>query len=188
MGKKSHSDLQPAARPKVKYQFIQKQRVEFPVRVLCEVLEVKESGFYAWRKRQGREPGRYQKADEELSVQLEKVFEQSRQTYGSPRLHAALRSQGVSCSRHRVARLMRKKGLVSCWRRKKRKVVTTDSHHNQPVAPNRLDRDFTATAVNQKWVGDIYRGLDRGRLAVPGCVGRSVFKADSWLGDERGAR
>ena len=50
---------------------------------------------------------------------------------------------------------MRKKGLVSCWRRKKRKVVTTDSNHNQPVAPNRLDRDFTATAVNQKWVGDI---------------------------------
>lgn len=50
---------------------------------------------------------------------------------------------------------MRKKGLVSCWRRKKRKVVTTDSNHNQPVAPNRLDQDFTATAVNQKCVGDI---------------------------------
>ena len=50
---------------------------------------------------------------------------------------------------------MRQKRLVSCWRRKKRKVVTTDSNHNQPVAPNRLDRDFTATALNQKWVGDI---------------------------------
>jgi putative transposase len=51
--------------------------------------------------------------------------------------------------------VMREKGLVSCWRTKKRKVCTTDSQHNQPVAPNRLNRDFTATAVNQKWVGDI---------------------------------
>lgn len=50
---------------------------------------------------------------------------------------------------------MREKELVSCWRRKKRKVVTTDSNHNQPVAPNRLDRDFTALAANQKWVDDI---------------------------------
>lgn len=123
--------------------------------MLCEVLEVSESGFYGWRKRQGREPDRHQKEDEELTAQLEIIFEQSRQTYGSPRIHAALRSKGVSCSRHRVARLMQKKGLVSCWRRKKRKVVTTDSNHNQPVAPNRLDRDFTAAAPNQKWVGDI---------------------------------
>jgi transposase InsO family protein len=139
----------------MKYEFIQKQRLEIPVRVLCEVLEVRERGFYKWRKCQGLELDRHQKADEELSVQLKKVFEQSRQTYGSPRLHAALRRQGVSCSRHRVARLMRKKGLVACWRRKKRRVVTTDSPPSQPFAPNRLERDLTAEAVNQKWVGDI---------------------------------
>ena len=100
----------------MKYQFIQQQRLEFPVRVLCEVLEVSESGYYEWRKRQGREPDLHQKEDEVLTAQLERVFEQSRQTYGSPRLHAALRQEGVSCSRHRLARLMRKKGLVSCWR------------------------------------------------------------------------
>jgi len=155
VGKKSRSDLQPAAWPKMKYQFIQEQRLAFPVRVLCEVLEISESGYYAWQKGQGREPDRHQKEDQELTAQLETVFEQSRQTYGSPRIHAALRSKGVSCSRRKIAKLMRKKGLVSCWRRKKRKVCTTDSHHNQPVAPNRLNRDFTATAVNQKWIGDI---------------------------------
>jgi putative transposase len=87
VGKKSHSNLQSPARPKVKYQFIEQQRKEFPVRVLCEVLKVSESGFYAWRK---RGPSRRQKEDEELTNQLETVFEQSRQTYGSPRIHAAL--------------------------------------------------------------------------------------------------
>jgi putative transposase len=83
------------------------------------------------------------------------VFKPSHQTYGSPRIHAALGSKGVSCSRRRIARLMRKRGLVWGWRHKKRKVVTTDSNHTQPVAPNRLDRDLTASAPNQKWVGDI---------------------------------
>ena len=101
----------------MKYQFIHQQRPQFPVRVLCEVLEVSESGYYGWRKRQEREsePSRHQKEDQELTARLESVFEQSRQTYGSPRIHAALRRQGVSCSRHRVARLMRKKGLVSLF-------------------------------------------------------------------------
>lgn len=151
--KKSHSNLQPTAKPKMKYQFIREQQHQFQVRVLCEVLEVSESGYYAWRKRL---PNQHrQEEDEQVTIQLEAVFDQSRQTYGSPRVHGALRVKGVECSRRRVARLMRKKGLVSCWRRKKRKVCTTDSNHNQPVAPNRLDRDFTATAVNQKWVGNI---------------------------------
>ncbi len=99
MGKKSHRHRKQAARPKVKYQFIEEHRLEFPIRVLCEVLEVSESGYYEWRKRQ---PSRRQKADEELTVQLETVFEQSRQTYGSPRIHATLRGEGVSCSRRRL--------------------------------------------------------------------------------------
>ena len=137
----------------MKYQFIDTQREKFAVRVLCEILEVSESGYYAWRKRKPTE--RREQADKALAEQVETVFEQSRQTYGSPRIHAALRANGVSCSRRRVARLMRQKGLVSCWRRKKRKVCTTDSQHNQPVAPNRLNRDFTTTAPNLKWVGDI---------------------------------
>jgi len=138
----------------MKYQFIDKQRQAYSVRVLCAVLGVSESGYYAWHKRQPSQLR--EQADKEVGKQVEALFEQSRQTYGSPRIHAALKSAGVGCSRRRVARLMRKKGLVSCWRGKKnKKMCTTDSVHDQPVAPNRLNRDFTATAPNQKWVGDI---------------------------------
>lgn len=137
----------------MKYLFIEKQREKHPVRVLCEVLEVSESGYYEWRKRVTNQ--HHEQADKALAEQVATVFEQSRQTYGSPRVYAALRRSGVSWRGRRQARLMRQKGLVSCWRRKKRKVCTTDSQHNQPVAPNRLNRDFTATAPNHKWVGDI---------------------------------
>lgn len=83
----------------MKYQFIQEQREKYPVRVLCQVLEVSESGYYAWGKCQSKEPNRRQEADAELTTQLERSFEQSRQTYGSPRIHAALPGKGVSCSR-----------------------------------------------------------------------------------------
>ena len=157
------------------------------MRVLCQVLRVSESGYYTWRK---REPGRRQKEDAELTSQLGTVFEQSRQTYGSPRIHAALRAKGVSCSRRRIARLMRKKELVSCWRRKKRKVITTDSNHDQPVAPNKLDRDFTALAANKKWVGDI-TGVwtDEGWLYLAALVDLYSRKVVGWamseLRDER---
>jgi putative transposase len=137
----------------VKYAFIASQPSEYPVRVLCEVLEVSESGYYAWCKR--KPCPKDMEATQKLTEQVTQAFEQSHQTYGSPRVHATLLQKGVRCSRRKVARLMRERGLVSCWRRKKRKVCTTDSQHNQPVAPNRLNRDFTATAPNQKWVGDI---------------------------------
>jgi putative transposase len=137
----------------VKYAFIQSYQPEYPVRVLCEVLGVSESGYYAWRKR--KPCSKDMEATQKLTEEVTQAFEQSHQTYGSPRVHAILLQKGVRCSRRKVARVMRECGLVSCWRRKKRKVCTTDSQHNQPIAPNRLNRDFTATAPNQKWVGDI---------------------------------
>jgi len=86
--------------------------------------------------------------------------------------------------------LMRKKELVSCWRRKKRKVITTDSNHDQPVAPNKLDRDFTALAANKKWVGDI-TGVwtDEGWLYLAALVDLYSRKVVGWamseLRDER---
>jgi transposase InsO family protein len=141
----------------MKYAFIGEHSAAYLVRVLCKVLEVSESGYYAWRKRvNGTEASIKVRAEQVLVGQIKEVFAKSHQTYGSPRVLAALKTGGVTCSRKRVARLMRRSGLVSCWRRKKRhKINTTDSHHQQPVAPNRLDRDFTANAPNQKWVGDI---------------------------------
>jgi transposase InsO family protein len=92
--------------------------------------------------------------DEQLLEQIHVIYQASRGLYGSPRIHAALRQAGVKCARKRVARLMRQAGLHS-RRRPKRRVGTTDSRHYRPVAPNLLQRDFSATAPNQKWVGDI---------------------------------
>jgi putative transposase len=89
-----------------------------------------------------------------LTVHIQTTFVAGRGVYGSPRIHAALRRQGIRCSRKRVARLMRAQGLYA-MRPHRRKPRTTDSQHAQPVAPNLLARDFTATAPNRKWVADI---------------------------------
>jgi transposase InsO family protein len=92
-------------------------------------------------------------ANDKLSKQMKQLYADSRGTYGSPRIHAALVAQGVSCGVHRVARLMRQHGLRARGKRRYRR--TTDSSHAYPVAPNLLNRQFTASASNQKWVGDI---------------------------------
>jgi putative transposase len=126
-------------------------QAEYPVERLCHALGVSVSGYYAWR---GRAPSARQPNDAQLLIQVRAVHRASRELYGSPRVHAALRQQGVVCSRKRVARVMREVGLHS-RRRPRRRVPTTDSQHTHPVAPNLLQRDFTATGPNQKWVGDI---------------------------------
>lgn len=118
---------------------------------LCAALGVSVSGYYAWRERQ---PSQRQRHDERLLDQIRTVYQAGRRLYGSPRVHAALRQQGIACSRKRVARLMRQAGLYSL-RRPKRRVRTTDSRHTRPVAPNLLQQDFSAREPNEKWVGDI---------------------------------
>jgi transposase InsO family protein len=89
-----------------------------------------------------------------LSARIQHAFLAGRGVYGCPRIHAALRTDGMRCGRKRVARLMREHGLRA-GRAAKRKPRTTDSQHTQPVAPNLLARDFTAPAPNRKWVADI---------------------------------
>ena len=111
-------------------------------------------------------------ADAELLVQIKEIFATSGQTYGSPRIHIELREQGIRCGRKRVERLMCENGLKVPQKRKKR-VVTTDSDHDLPVAPNLLDRNFTAEKPNEKWVTDI--------LLRPGS-GQVYIRTDSgWL-------
>jgi len=134
----------------MKYQFIEQQKQEFPVVVMCRVLEVSESGFYAWRKRPICQRKR---EDAQLTTQMRQVFTSHQGRYGSPRLHAELKDRGSLCSRKRVARLMREAGISA--KRKRRHVMTTKRDASHPVAPNRLDRDFTATEPNKKWVTDI---------------------------------
>ncbi len=134
----------------MKYAFIAAHEKDFPIRRLCHVLEVSESGYYAWCK---RAPSERKRTDEELGKRIEDAYRNNRRVYGSPRLHAELKEQGMHCVRKRVARLMRKRGINAKPRR--RKMKTTDSNHSNPVAPNLLNRDFTADAPNTKWVADI---------------------------------
>jgi putative transposase len=133
------------------YQIIEASREVGSVERLCGALGVSVSGYYAWRR---REPSQHQQTDAVLLKAIQTAYQVGRGLYGSPRIHAALRQQGLCCSRKRVARLMRQAGIHS-RRRPKRRVRTTDSRHSRPVAPNLLKRDFSANAANEKWVGDI---------------------------------
>jgi putative transposase len=133
------------------YQIIERNREVGAVEPLCRALGVSVSGYYAWRS---RAPSQHQQDDAALLKAIGAAYQAGRGLYGSPRIHAALHQQGLRCSRKRVARLMRQAGIHSL-RRPKRRVRTTDSGHNRPVAPNLLKRDFSAVAPNEKWVGDI---------------------------------
>jgi putative transposase len=135
----------------VKYAFIASQASTFTVSAMCRALDVSVSGYYAWRHRAASP---HAQADAALAAHIQTTFVAGRGVYGSPRIHAALRRQGIRCSRKRVARLMRAQGLCAT-RPRRRKPRTTDSAHTQPVAPNLLARHFTATAPNRKWVADI---------------------------------
>ncbi len=134
----------------MRYQFIQNHRTEFDLEVMVRMLEVSRSGFYNW---QGRPISRRVKADQKLVKTIEEIHTSSRARYGAPRVHAELRARGARCSRKRVARLMRFGGLRGKTRRKFKR--TTDSKHEFLIAQNRLERDFSASKPNQKWLADI---------------------------------
>src|SRR6266704_899275 len=179
--KKSGTHLRAA--PAIKYAFIAAHQEEFPVIRLCQVLNVSESGYYAWRQ---REPSQRKREDESLGKLIEDAYQNNRQVYGSPRVHAELKEQGVHYGRKRVARLMRERGINAKPRR--RKVKTTDSQHTNPVAPNLLKREFTADAPNTKWVADITGiGTAEGWLYLAAIV--DIYsRIPRWVGDEQGAR
>ena len=134
----------------MKFRFIEMYQEQFPVARMCGLLEVSTSGYYAWRARplSGRA-----RANREMIVEIQDIYMQSWQTYGSPRVHAELLARGFSASKNRVARLMRAENIQS--RRKKKRKVTTNSRHAYPIAPNLLQRDFQAAAPNEKWLADI---------------------------------
>ena len=132
------------------YALVDAEKANFPIDVLCEVLGVSRSGFYAWR---ARPPSAREKSDERLTVEITAAHAKSQRRYGSPRVHRALRRKGIRVGKKRVARLMRKTGLVARPKRRFRK--TTDSNHASPIAPNVVSRDFEPAAPNQVWAGDV---------------------------------
>src|ERR671921_2231665 len=135
----------------MRYRFVAIERASFPVRMLCRLVGAAVSGFYAWLR---RGPARHHENDRRMSERIKAIFAASRRTYGSPRVHAELRAQGVRVSRKRVERLMRAAGLAVPITRR-RVPRTTDSRHDHPVAPNLLGRRFAADRPDAVWLADI---------------------------------
>jgi putative transposase len=137
----------------VRYGCIERHRDEFPVVLMCRVLEVTRSGFYAWRT---REPSARARREQRLRIEIRAIHRKTHGRYGSPRIHKELQSKGERVSRKQVARLMQADGLRG--KKKRRYRVTTNSDHAYPVAPNVLDRKFDVQEVpgpDRVWVADI---------------------------------
>lgn len=134
----------------MRYRFIRMHQNEYPITLMCRVLQVSRSGYYVWRRRP------FSKRDEENRVLMERIktiHQQSQRTYGSPRMHKQLRQEGYVCGENRVRRLMQVHGIRA--KQKRRFRITTDSNHTHPVVENRLRRNFNAVKPNDGWVSDI---------------------------------
>ncbi len=134
----------------MRYAFILVSEVVFPVAAMCRVLEVSTSGFYDWKAQPISARSERSAA---LRSRVRDLFEKSKRRYGSPRIHAELRAEGHRVSGKTVAAIMRAEGLVA--RPKKRFRATTDSKHDDPIAPNIVERDFVAAEKNETWVTDV---------------------------------
>ena len=159
-------------------------KMDYPVRRLCLYLNVSPSGFYDWQRRQAH-PGARALENQSLAREIDQIHTRSRQTYGAPRIQRELRKQGRCHGRNRVAQLMKDQGL--CGRQKGRyRVQTTDSHHDQPIAPNRLAQAPKPTAPNQLWVADItYIATQEGWLYLAAILDLYSRKIVGWAMSQR---
>lgn len=132
--------------------FIDAEKASYPVSLLCRVLKVSRSGYYAWKD---RPPSQRSRSDAALTEKIGRVHRDSRETYGAPRVHAELRRQGVRCARKRVARLMREAGLRGCCRGRTKRVAGKEKIERRPAAPDLVMRDFRPEAPDRLWVADI---------------------------------
>ena len=157
---------------------------DHPILTLCRRLEVSPSGYYGWQKRRVC-PGPRAVADHALAQEIAQIHTGSRQTYGAPRIERELRKKGRRHGRNRIARLMQEKGL--CGRQKGRyRVQTTDSNHDQPIAPNRLAEAPKATGPDQLWAGDItYIETKEGWLYLAAILDLYSRKIVGWAMSER---
>jgi transposase InsO family protein len=161
----------------MRFRFIEDHRDTWPVRVMCDALEVSASGYYAWR---GRPESPRAAENRALLAGIRSVHARHRGRYGAPRIHAALRAEGRLVSRGRVERLMHRHGIRATTQRRFR-VVTTDSNHSLPVADNLLDQTFLATRPNQIWLADItYIPTDEGWLYLATVLDLFTRKVVGW--------
>ena len=156
---------------------IHDHRQHFEVKLMCELLEVSRQGYYDWID---RPPSATADHREKIVQAIRLAHVESHCRYGSPNIHQDLLEQGLDCCRNTVAKRMREHGIQSIIHRKFR-VTTTDSHHDHPVFENRLNRDFAATAPNQKWAADItYIPTNEGPLYLAGVVDLFSRKIIGW--------
>lgn len=165
----------------MKFHFIEKYRSSFRVEKMCHVFEVSKSGYYAWRR---KDKGIRAKENEQLIEKIKKIYVLHRQVYGSPRITRELRAHGLACSKNRVARLMRYNGIKA--KTVKRYRVTTNSHHNLPVAPNLVNRKFVAPIPDHLWVSDIsYINTKEGWLYIAVIIDIFSRQVVGWAMSER---
>ena len=161
----------------MKFRLIEDRRETFPVRVMCDVMGVSPSGYYAWR---GRPESPRRAANSALLGEIRRVHTAHRGRYGAQRVHATLCAEGHEASRGRVERLMRHHGIRAITPRRFL-VCTTDSHHDLPIAPNRLDRNFAAERPNQVWLADItYVPTGEGWLYLAAVLDLCTRKIIGW--------
>lgn len=132
------------------FAWVEERHEQWPITVLCRVLEVSRSGFYAWRS---RDASAAEERRAELTEEVKEIRAEVKARYGSPRIHAELVARGHGCCVNTVAQVMREAGIAAKTRRKFRQ--TTDSNHPYPVAENVLDRDFDPDQPNASWVADV---------------------------------
>jgi transposase InsO family protein len=157
--------------------FVDEHRGVWPVRMMCRVLGVSASGYYAWRT---RPESRRSREDRGLLAEIRDIHADSGGVYGSPRIHVMLRSLGRAIGRNRVARLMRAGGLRGLAALPRR-VRTTDSRHSYPIVPNRIGRSFTASAPNQVWLADLtYVPTGEGWLYLAALIDMHTRKVVGW--------
>lgn len=152
---------------------------QYPISDLCDLLDVSRSGYYDWAARQA-EPCQRDQEDKRLRAKITALHKQSRQTYGSPRIHKQLAKEGCNHGRNRIAKLMRQEGIFG-RQQKRYRVLTTDSKHDLPIAPNRLAEAAPPTAPDQQWVGDItYIQTDEGWLYLAAVMDLYSRKIVGW--------
>ena len=133
------------------FKLIDAEKASYPISLVCRVLGISRSGYYAWKD---RPPSNRDRENAALTEKIRQIHHRSRQVYGYPRVHAELKALGVHSSRKRVARLMRKAGLRGCPRDRKKRTTTRRDKHAVP-APDLVKRNFHAIAPDKLWTSDI---------------------------------
>lgn len=168
----------------MRYRCIHRRRDQYPVRMMCRLLNVSRSGYYDWCQRDESQRSRRTR---ELMQRVRQVHLESRGVYGARKIHQDLIAQGETCGRHKVARLMHEAGLKGCPKRRFRRLP--DSVPSHPIAPNILDQQFTASRTNQRWASDItFIATRQGWLYLAVVMDLYSRRIIGWAMDRRAGR